>query len=203
MSHLQGRGIKTIPTERGPDHGVWVPLKAAFRGPREELDGLPETLPLCQVSLPASNSASASLRLGRALRDLRSRGIAIVGGGQAVHNLRDHFSRYSRQVGGKRTFDNKTIVEPFEYTLSFAQALSDAVVPPRSGLAQEGGDSTEVRGMDEERWQAAKALFEREDYTKAHPTNEHLLPALVSLGAALPDEKGEELFRADEGALSW
>lgn len=84
---LTANGIHVRPTDRGIDHGVWVPLKSAFG---ETLE-----IPLTQISLPIERSpkvdAEASLRLGAALGALRAQDIVVIGSGQTVHNLRDFF----------------------------------------------------------------------------------------------------------------
>lgn len=195
MSHLSSQGIQAQPTKRGPDHGVWVPLKAGFvkQAQNGTEDGLPDSIPLCQVSLPRAETPEAALRLGRALRGLREQGIAVVGGGQAVHNLREMFVYMQRGPGA---------VAP--YAKPFASALTAAVVPLSDAPAEQEDSSVPVdKRKDPKRWDAAKSLFLRSDYKKAHPTPEHLLPALVSLGAAYDDEQGKELFSLDEGTLSW
>lgn len=181
---LKAEGLTPVSTRRGIDHGVFIPLLAGFG---EQGQGLP---PLVQVSLPPEDAQGdvvqdgiRALRLGKALRTLRSKGIAIVGGGQPVHNLRD-FQR-ARQLGQKAIG---------AYSVPFAQALTAAVCPASS--------STNDRG-EPERWEAAKRLFLNEHYHSAHPSSEHLLPALVTLGAALDEEEGREEFDMNEGPLAW
>lgn len=64
---------------------------------------------------------------------------------------------------------------------------------------------------------ASKGLFEREDYRRAHPTPEHLMPLVVAAGAvqngatvskgdAVGGEgvgKGEVIFEEEDGPLGW
>jgi 4,5-DOPA dioxygenase extradiol len=65
-------------TERGLDHGAWVPLRLTW----------PEaTIPVLQLSMPFVDPQEM-FQLGRALRPLREDGIAVVGSGGIVHNLR-------------------------------------------------------------------------------------------------------------------
>jgi 4,5-DOPA dioxygenase extradiol len=65
---------------RGWDHGVWVPL----------LHLLPKAnLPVVQVSLPYGASPEELMAIGSALKPLRERGVAIIGSGGIVHNLRE------------------------------------------------------------------------------------------------------------------
>lgn len=180
---LSSKGYNVESVERGLDHGVWVPLLAAFGS---KLD-----IPLIQVSLPPPTRPDQdgvdALQLGAALRPLRDQGFAIVGGGQPVHNLRDYF-RYSQLGPGAKS----------PYAQGFVSALTQALVPPSSHPSHDEDNSTDPR-----RWDAAKALFLRPDYRQAHPTSEHLLPALVALGAAHPDEAGTEQIDYVDGALAW
>jgi 4,5-DOPA dioxygenase extradiol len=78
---LRSNGIPVEPeASRGWDHGVWVPL----------LHLLPDAnLPVVEVSLPFGASPDQLMAIGRALAPLRDRGIAIIGSGGIVHNLRE------------------------------------------------------------------------------------------------------------------
>ncbi|HVV86323.1 MAG TPA: class III extradiol ring-cleavage dioxygenase [Kofleriaceae bacterium] len=79
------------------DHGVWVPLMKMY--PRADV-------PVVQVALPLRAGPAAWIELGRALAPLRREGVAVIGSGGAVHNLR----RLAWHGGGAvepwaRTFD--------------------------------------------------------------------------------------------------
>lgn len=180
-SQLRGQGYHVQGIDRGIDHGVWVPLRASG----EKFD-----IPLLQVSLPISKDplydGVAALRLGKALRGLRQKGYSIIGGGQPVHNLRDYM------------MDRQGIpIKGASYGKVFSDALTQA-------LAKPGNDKVNKEG-DPIRWDDAKALFMRPDYLRAHPTSEHLLPALVALGAAEESEEGVEEFKLDDtpSPLMW
>lgn len=69
----------TLETERGWDHGLWVPLMHL----RPQAD-----IPIVELSLPFPADPRALIELGRRLRPLRERGVIIAGSGGIVHNLR-------------------------------------------------------------------------------------------------------------------
>jgi 4,5-DOPA dioxygenase extradiol len=76
---LTGYGIDAeLVSERGLDHGAWIPLLLSHPQAR---------IPVLQVSLPSADLPECA-RLGEALGPLRDEEILIIGSGGSVHNLR-------------------------------------------------------------------------------------------------------------------
>lgn len=91
-----------LETERGWDHGLWVPM----------LHVLPDArTPIVEIALPRSADL---LQLGRTLAPLRERGIAIAGSGGIVHNLR------------MLDFANKD-APPLDWAAEFDQWIADRI----------------------------------------------------------------------------
>lgn len=65
-------------TERGFDHGVFIPMKLAF--PEAEI-------PIVQIALRADLDPAAHIAFGEALQPLREEGILILGSGMTYHNM--------------------------------------------------------------------------------------------------------------------
>jgi 4,5-DOPA dioxygenase extradiol len=63
----------------GLDHGAWGVLKSMFPA---------ANIPVLQLSIDASQPASAHLALGKQLKVLRGYGVLVLASGNVVHNLR-------------------------------------------------------------------------------------------------------------------
>jgi len=167
MGLLRSNGIEVEGVKRGLDHGVWASFKCAFD---PELN--PLGVPVVQVSLFDTEDPIQHYRLGEAVAALREQNILIIVSGMAVHNLRDI----------RFTFGNPT---PMPYTISFDEALKDAVT-----------------AAPVEREQQLVKLLKRPDARQAHPSFDHLLPIHIGAGAA-GDDTGKRLWTLKEGSMSW
>ncbi|WP_375690056.1 4,5-DOPA dioxygenase extradiol [Pseudooceanicola sp. LIPI14-2-Ac024] len=84
----------------GLDHGAWTVLKYLY----PEAD-----VPVFQVSIDMGRDLDHQLEIGKALSDLRDRGVLILGSGNVVHNLR------AMRPGGA----------PQDFALEFDQLFTD------------------------------------------------------------------------------
>jgi len=88
-----------IDTQRGFDHGVFIPFKLIYPD---------ANIPIVQLSLKAGLDPAIHLQVGRALQPLCEQDVLIVGSGMSYHNLRGFFS------GAQATCD------PFDHWLTDA-----------------------------------------------------------------------------------
>ncbi|MEF2550999.1 class III extradiol ring-cleavage dioxygenase [Aurantimonas sp. A2-1-M11] len=132
-------------------------------------------IPVVQVSVDPTRDAAYHLALGEALAGLRAEGVLIVGSGSFTHNLQEAFGRLRRGLRVDTT--------P-EWVSQFADWMSDRLV---------AGDREALADY------RARAPFAVEN----HPTDEHLMPLHVALGAAGRGAKAERLHASSEfGVLS-
>ncbi|XKE45318.1 dioxygenase [Halomonas organivorans] len=78
LARQLARELNAVPTERGLDHGAWVPLSLMF--PEAEV-------PVVSLSLPVAWSNAELVGLGERLAGLREEGVLVVGSGSLTHNL--------------------------------------------------------------------------------------------------------------------
>jgi len=122
-------------------------------------------IPTLQLSINPARSPAWHWRLGRCLRPLCEEGVLVIGSGSMTHNLADF--RFHRE-------DVEHAAEPYAeaFTAWFAQRLA-------------------ARDLD-----ALLAWHElAPEAPRAHPSDEHLLPFFVALGAAGVDWSALRLHR--------
>ena len=119
-------------------------------------------VPVVQLALNPYLPPATQIELGRALAPLRDEGVLVIGSGSFTHNLQDVFGS-----GGHRTQHGPA---PEPYVEAFRGWMLEAL---DETLAT--GDTARLADY------RAQAPYAR----RAHPTDEHLLPFYVALGAAL------------------
>jgi 4,5-DOPA dioxygenase extradiol len=72
-------GGAALEEARGWDHGLWVPLRFLLPDAR---------VPIVEIAQPYPTTPEELMRIGRILAPLRDSGVAIIGSGGIVHNLR-------------------------------------------------------------------------------------------------------------------
>jgi 4,5-DOPA dioxygenase extradiol len=97
--------MTSLDTQRGLDHGAWMPLLLALPDAR---------IPVIQLSIQPHRDARHHFEVGKRLKDLREQGVVIVGSGNVTHNLRAAISGHYR--------------EPPQQVLQFSEWLQKAVV---------------------------------------------------------------------------
>ena len=93
---LREHGIAVeLDTDRGFDHGVFVPLKVAF----------PEAgIPVIELSVERSLNPALHLAAGRALAPLRDMGVLVIGSGMSFHDLKGFGN--ARSTSPSQAFDD-------------------------------------------------------------------------------------------------
>ena len=155
----------TLDTERGLDHGVWVPLREMFPA---------ADIPVVQVSLQPDAGPAHHRAVGSALAPLREHGVLVIGSGGLTHNLRAWMSGIGREG-------------PPPWVSAFAEWVEQRIGQ---------GDVDALVAYRERAPHAAEN----------HPTDEHLLPLFVALGAGAAGTGapgGRRVFRGvSEGVLA-
>ncbi|MEX2482816.1 MAG: class III extradiol ring-cleavage dioxygenase [Gammaproteobacteria bacterium] len=138
---LDAAGIAvTVDTERGLDHGAWIPLRLIY--PRHDI-------PVTQVSVCPAHPAVFHFQLGRALAGLREAGVLVIGSGALTHNLADF--RQLRRADG-------TVSTP-AYAVEFCDWVAAAL---------SGGDDTSLCDWQAQAPQARRAHPSDEHFLPLH-----------------------------------
>jgi len=119
-------------------------------------------IPVIPLSIQARQGPAHHYALGLALAPLTSKGFLVVGSGNITHNLADYQTAYS-QGGQARTPD---------YVREFADWIWQRL------------NAHDLPALLDYRRQAPSAV-------RAHPTEDHLLPLFVALGAAGRDARAK------------
>jgi 4,5-DOPA dioxygenase extradiol len=155
---LEAHGIPVgRSTQRGLDHGAWVPLSLMY----PEAD-----IPVTQLSLVHGAGPADHERLGHALAALRGEGVLVIGSGSLTHNLYE--------------FSGREIDAPAPPWVREFEAWMNARL-----------ESGERAALLDYRRAAPSAA-------RNHPTEEHLLPLFVAMGAAGPDARATRLHASVE-----
>lgn len=109
MQLLRNVGFKPRlePSDRGLDHGAFIPLMLMYPDAR---------VPVVELSILSSLSPEEHLRMGEALQPLRDQGVLVVGSGSSWHNLQMMF----RHISGSALPDGKLVGQEFDDWLSDA-----------------------------------------------------------------------------------
>lgn len=99
-------------TERGLDHGAWVPLLLLW--PEHDI-------PVVQVSVQTHLGPGHHLQLGRALQPLRAENVLVIGSGSMTHNLGE-IQGWSEQ--------GDVLAEP-DWVTGFAEWIDAAILDRR------------------------------------------------------------------------
>jgi len=119
-------------------------------------------VPVVQLALNPYLSPAIQVEIGQALAPLREEGVIVIGSGSFTHNLGEVFGDGARKP--------QHGAETAPYVDAFRGWMTDAL-----GEALATGDVSRIADY------RAQAPYAR----RAHPTDEHLLPFFVALGAAI------------------
>ena len=128
-------------------------------------------IPVVQLSVQSRLGPAHHLAVGRSLAALRAEGVLLIGSGSFTHNVYEYFH-------GPRGWDNG---EP-EWVTAFSDWLASAIL--------------ENRLDDLLRYREIAPYAE-----KNHPTDEHLLPLYVALGAAGDGALAQRVHRSAAGGV--
>lgn len=144
---LKTQGIDAhIDNKRGFDHGMYVPLKLMYPN---------AGIPCVQISLSNTLNPKLHIELGKAIAELRSENVLILGSGFSFHNM--------QAFKGNEIKDDKNV--------AFESWLIETCTSKQTSLAQKE--------------QSLINWHEAPYAKYCHPREEHLLPLLVCFGAGM------------------
>lgn len=144
-------------TNRGLDHGAWVPLRLMYPA---------ADIPVTQISVLRNATPAEHERMGKALAVLRDEGVLVIGSGSLTHNL-------------------------YEFK---GQGI-DAPVP---SWVSDFGEWMMTTLRDNQREALLNYRAQAPYAAENHPTEEHLLPLFVAMGAAGEGARAERLHASFE-----
>lgn len=147
-------------TQRGLDHGAWVPLRLMY----PDAD-----IPVAQLSVVRGASPAAHEQIGRALSALRDEGVLVLASGSLTHNL--------YELRGQH------LDAPVPHWVAEFEAWMKARL--------ESGDRAALLDY------RSAAPFAAEN----HPTDEHLLPLFMAMGAAGPGARARQIHASYEHGI--
>jgi 4,5-DOPA dioxygenase extradiol len=135
-------------------------------------------IPVTQLSIQYHAGALHHFKIGQALATLRAEGVLILASGSATHNLGEFVG--VQPTGGNRRYD----APPPDWVKVFDEWLAERIA--------------------EGNWEAVLNYRKIAPHAeKNHPTDEHLLPLFVALGAGGHQVKGMQLHHSyNYGAFS-
>ncbi|KAI5960825.1 uncharacterized protein KGF55_004395 [Candida pseudojiufengensis] len=198
-------GFNSTLTNRGIDHGVWVPFKVAFSDYTTQTKPQPPTtkdldLPntsIIQVSLTFNDKDfNSNFKLGEILNFFRTNEIydtnekrylkgMVICSGMSVHNLRD------LGVAMRQSSQVMPYVKPFNKLLK--NIVETEIVTDKEDSKEE---DLKLKKFNE--------LKNLPILKQAHPTLEHFLPIIVASGIASNSKtKINELYNDEFASLGW
>lgn len=144
VAAIRAAGLPVVSdSQRGLDHGAWVPLRLMF----PEAD-----VPVIPLSIQSRGGPQQAYALGQALAPLKAKGFLVIASGNVTHNLRDY------QLAARNDGQTPAYVRQFtDWLAEHLQARDIPALLDYRRLAPGG--------------------------VQAHPSDEHLLPLFVALGA--------------------
>jgi 4,5-DOPA dioxygenase extradiol len=145
----------------GLDHGTWTILKHIY----PDAD-----IPVFQLSIDYRKDPQYHYELSQYLKDLRKKGVLIIGSGNITHNL------------GRVEWDENA--KPVDWAIEFDERIKKNVL-----------EQNHYEIINYEKWGKISQI--------AHPSNDHYLPLLYTIGLQEKKENSEFIFEGiQHGTIS-